>query len=54
MYEFLITSGLTPLSDAVFNADHYNTIKIYIFSKNWGPAGILDPIIALVAKKFKM
>ena len=37
LYNFLKTPGLTLLSDAVFNADHDKIIKIYIFSKNWGP-----------------
>ena len=53
MYKFLKTLGLTFLSDAFFNADNDKIIKIYIFSKNGGPAGILDAIITLVAKKFK-
>ena len=51
MYNFLKTSGLIPLSDAVFIADHDKIIKMYIFSNIDGPAGILGAIITLVAKK---
>ena len=53
MYNFLKTPGLTLLSDAVFNADHDKIIKIYIFSKIGGPAGILGAIITLVARNSK-
>ena len=52
LYNFSKTPGLTPLSDAVFNADHDKIIKIYI-SQKLGGAGILCAIIALVAKKIK-
>ena len=34
---FLKTHGLTPLSDAFFNADHDELIEIYIFSRNCHP-----------------
>ena len=37
LHNFLKMPSLTRLSDAVFNADHDKIIKIYIFSKNWGP-----------------
>ena len=45
LYNFLKMSGLTLISDAVFNADHDEIIKIYIFSKLGAPAHILGPII---------
>ena len=53
MYNFLKNPGLTLLSDAVFNADHDKIIKIYIFQKIGGPAGMLGAIITFVAKNSK-
>ena len=53
LYNFSKTPRLTHLSDAIFNADHDKIIKIYIFSKDGGPACIFGPIITYVAKNFK-
>ena len=55
MYNFLKLRGLTPYTDALFNAHHDEIVKIYIFSKEnlWLPPAFLVKKTAWEAKKSK-